>query len=316
MAITLADARNLSQSKLTHYVIDEFRKSALLDMLTFDNTVKPQGGKTLAYVYNRVTTLPSATGRELNTEYSPDEAKTEQKVVNLKPFGGSFAIDRVIQENETEVVDYVDFQMQQKTQATIALFHDWFINGDSAVDAKAFDGLSKAITGSTTEISPDGIIDLSSAAAIEANWKTFIYMFRAMRGAMDGAPSVYLMSSPMFSAFQTVLDFAGQNTTKKDEYGDECLQWGPSLLMALGDKPGTSDPIIGSDGDEGTTSIYAARLALDGVHAVSPEGSKLVRTYLPDFTRPGAVKTGEVEMIAAMALKATRSASALRGIKV
>lgn len=316
MAITLADARNLSQSKLTHYVIDEFRKSALLDMLTFDNTVKPQSGKTMAYVYNRVTTLPTAAGRELNTEYAPDDAKTEQQVVNLKPFGGSFSIDRVIQENETEVVDYVDFQMKQKTQATIALFHDWFINGDSAVDRKAFDGLSKAITGSSTEITPDGIIDLSSAEAIEANWKKFIYSFRALRGAMDGAPSVYLMSSSMFSAFQTVLDYAGQNTTKKAEYGDECLQWGPSLLMAMGDKPGTSDPIIGSDGDDGTTSIYGARLALDGVHAVSPEGSKLVKTYLPDFTRPGAVKVGEVEMIAAMAVKTTRAASALRGIKI
>ena len=48
MPITLADAKNLSQSKLTNYVIDEFQKSALLDRLTFDNTVKPQGGKTMA----------------------------------------------------------------------------------------------------------------------------------------------------------------------------------------------------------------------------------------------------------------------------
>ena len=48
MAITLAQAQNLSQSKLTHFVIDEFRKSALMDRLPFDNTVKPQGGKTLA----------------------------------------------------------------------------------------------------------------------------------------------------------------------------------------------------------------------------------------------------------------------------
>ena len=46
MAITLAQAQNLSQSKLTRFVIDEFRKSALMDRLPFDNTVKPQGGKT------------------------------------------------------------------------------------------------------------------------------------------------------------------------------------------------------------------------------------------------------------------------------
>lgn len=42
MPITLADAKQLSQDKLTNYVIDEFRKSPLLDAMVFDNTVKPQ----------------------------------------------------------------------------------------------------------------------------------------------------------------------------------------------------------------------------------------------------------------------------------
>lgn len=46
-AFTLADAKNLSQNKLTNYVIDEFRKSPLLDSMVFDDTVKPQGGNTI-----------------------------------------------------------------------------------------------------------------------------------------------------------------------------------------------------------------------------------------------------------------------------
>ena len=36
---TLAQAKNLSQDKLTSYVIDEFRKSPLLDAMVFDDTV-------------------------------------------------------------------------------------------------------------------------------------------------------------------------------------------------------------------------------------------------------------------------------------
>ena len=52
-AFTLAQAKNLSQDKLTNYVIDEFRKSPLLDAMVFDDTVKPQGGTTMTYVYNR-----------------------------------------------------------------------------------------------------------------------------------------------------------------------------------------------------------------------------------------------------------------------
>lgn len=60
---TLDDAKKLSQSKLTNHVIDEFRKSPLMDAMVFDDCVKPQGGNSLTYVYNRVSTYPTAEGR-------------------------------------------------------------------------------------------------------------------------------------------------------------------------------------------------------------------------------------------------------------
>lgn len=313
MAITLAQAQNLSQSKLSGFVIDEFRKSALLDMLPFDNTVKAQGGKTLAYVYNRITTLPTAATRAINAEYTAQEAATTQKTVNLKIFGGSFQLDRVLQADEAQVLDLVQFQLQQKVQATRALFHDMFINGDSAGDANAFDGLDKALTGSSTELAP-AAIDLSSSAAIDSNWKPFLDNLRRLRARMDGAPTLYLMSNDMFAVFQSVMDRAGINLASKHNYGDEALSWGASTVMALGDKPGTSAPIIGTA--SGLSSVYAVRLGLDGVHGVSPEGGALVNTYLPNFAEPGAVKLGEVEMVAAMAMKATRSAAVLRNVRL
>ena len=314
MALTLAAAKELSQDKLTNLVIDEFRKSALLDLLTFDNTVKPQGGKTLTYVYNRITTLPTAAGRAINTEYTPQETETTQQVVDLKIFGGSYQIDRVIQKNETQVLNHIEFQSKQKIQASNALFHDWFINGDSAVDTKAFDGLDKAITGSSTEYTPGSIIDLSSSAAMDTNWKIFLDAMRTLRARLDGTPSVWLMNIDLYGRFQSVMDRAGINLASKDNYGMEVSQWGPALVMALGDKPGTSNPIIPVTG--GNTSMYVARLSLDGVHGVSPEGDKLVETFTPDMKAPGAVKKGEVEMVAAVAMKATKSAGALRDIKV
>lgn len=316
MPITLAQAKQLSQSKLTGFVIDEFRKSALLDMMVFDNTITPQG-ESLAYVYNRVTTLPTAAARAINSEYVPQEAVTTQQTVNLKVFGGSFQIDRVIAKHERGVVDHVQFQFQQKTEATIASYHDQFINGDSGVGAgTTFDGLEKAITGSTTELIPSANIVLASSANIDSNWKVLLDALRALRARMDKAPSVYLMNNDMFGVFQSVMDRAGINLTSKANYGFETVQWGPSLVMAMGDKPGTSNPIIATDGSTGLTSIYAVRLALDGVHTVTPDGTALVETYLPNLKAPGAVKTGEVEMIAAMALKSTKAAAVLRKVKI
>ena len=315
MPITLAQAQQLSQSKLTNFVIDEFRKSALLDQLPFDNCVKPQGGNTLAYAYNRITTQPTAAARAINAEYNAQEAATTQYTVNLKVFGGSFQVDRVIANDEQQVVDHVQFQLEQKTKATIALFHDMFVNGDSAIGAgTAFDGLDKALTGSTTELTPAAPIDLDSSADITSNWQTFLDNLRKLRALMDGAPTLYLMNGDMLAVFQSVMDRAGINLASKENYGNEVFQWGPSLVMALGDKPGTSNPIIPTTA--GITSIYAVRLALDGVHGVSPDGSKIVNSYLPDMRAPGAVKTGEVEMVAAMALKATRAAAVLRNIDI
>ena len=315
MPITLAQAQELSQSKLTNYVIDEFRQSALLDILPFDNTVKPQGGKTLAYVYNRISTLPTAATRAIGAEYVAQEAITTAHTTHLKVFGGSFEVDRVIASDEVQVIDHIMFQLQQKSKATVAKFHDMFINGDSGVgDGTTFDGLDKAITGSSTELTPTSPIDLNSSADIDSHWKAFLDYLRALRAKMDGAPSLYLMNQDMFSIFQRVMDRAGFNLASKENYGNEVLQWGSSMVMALGDKAGTANPVI--EIADGKTSIYAVRLGLDAVHGLAPDGSKIVRTYLPDMTLPGAVKKGEVEMVAAIAMKATRSAAVLRDILI
>lgn len=315
MPITLAQAQNLSQDKLTNYVIDEFRKSALIDRMIFDNTVKPVG-TSMRYSYNRVTTMPTAAPRLINAEYVAQEAQVTPVTVNLGIFGGSFQIDRALRANEQQVIDLVQFQLAQKSQATIAEFHNQVINGVAANGTGEFDGLDVLLTGSPTqEIVPAAPIALASSANITANWQAFLDTMRQLRARMDGAPSLYLMNQGMFSVFQSVMDRAGINLASKSDYGDEVLQWGGSLIMALGDIDGTANPIIATDGN-GLTDIYAVRLALDGVHGVSPEGNAVINSYLPDMMAPGAVKTGEVEMIAALAIKATRSCAVLRNIDI
>lgn len=314
MAITLAQAKELSQDKLTDKVIDEFRESKLLDMLSFDDTVTPQG-KTMTYSYNRVTTQPTAGTRAINGEYESQEAATTRESVELKIMGGSYKIDRAIQKNEKQVVDHVEFQSKQKAKATRAEFCDLVINGDSAVDEEQFDGIEKIITGSTTEIIPDAAIDLSSADAIKENAFKFLFWLRQLNKVMDGAPSIYLMNPDLYAAFQSIADIVPGITFSRDEMGNEVGHYGSGVFEKMGDKPGSTDPIIETD-EQGLTSLYALRLAEDGVHGVSPDGSNLVETYLPDFTTPGAVKMGEVEFIAAIAVEATKSAAILRNIKV
>lgn len=314
MAVTLADAKLLTQDKLTQDVIDEFRKDNLMDLLVYDNCVSMNGGSTLAYTYNRVQTQGTAAFREINTEYTPQEAKTKQYTTNLKVFGGSFGIDRVIQKHVKGVTNQLAFQMEQKIKGAQALFSDTFFNGSAASDAKVFDGLDVALTGSSTEHTPGALIDLSSSAAIDSNYKAFLDAVEDMLAELDGTPTFLAMNRKLRSAFNKVGRRTVAYQETRDEFGKPVSYYDGIQLITIGDKPNSANPII-SNGENGT-SLYAVRVGLDGVCAVTPEGDSIIDVYMPDFNTPGAVKQGEVEMVAGMAVKATKAAGVLRKIKV
>ena len=319
MPITFAQAQQLSQPKLTKKVIDQFRTSALIDALPFDNTVKPAGGNSLDYVYNRVTTFPGAASRVLNADYTASEAVTTAIPSRLAIFGGSLQLDRALILGEHEVADHVQFQVEQKVKATIAQFHNMFINGNQAApvipNSWEFDGLNVLLTGGAQEITPAAPIALDTSANITANWQAFLDQLRALEAVMDGAPTAYLMNQAMYARFQSVMDRAGINLASKENYGRNVSVWGDSLVMALGNVPGNANPIIATSG-AGITSIYAVRLGMDGVHGVSLAGGKLADVYLPNMQDAAAVKTGAVEMIAGLAYTSTQSAAVLRNIDI
>lgn len=315
MAVTLTDAKKLTQDKLTMDVIDEFNKDELMANLIYDNCVAMNGGSTLAYTYNRVTTLPTAAFRDVNNEYTPQEAATTQYTTNLKIFGGSFGIDRVIQKNVKGVTNQLAFQMEQKIKAARALFSDTFINGDKSSDAKVFDGIDVALTGSSTEVNPSAVIDLSTSAAIDTNYKVFLDAVEDLLANLDGTPTMLIMNKKVRSAFNKVGRRTVAYQETRDEFGRPIATYDGIRLVTLGDKPGTSTPII-ANGSTNGSSLYAVRVGLDGLTAITPEGDSIIDVYMPDFTTPGAVKTGEVEMVAGLALKATKAAGVLRKIKV
>lgn len=314
MVVLLADAKKLTQDKLTMDVIDEFRKDALMDALVYDDCVAMNGGSTLAYTYNRVTTNGTAAFRDVNNEYTDQEAKTTQYTTNLKIFGGSFGLDRVIQKNVKGVTNQLAFQMQQKIEGTKALFSDTFFNGDNSSNNKVFDGLNVALTGSSTEVTPTALIDLSTASAIDANYKTFLDAVEDMLSELDGTPTFLAMNRKLRSAFNKVGRRTVAYTETRDEFGRPVQYYDGIQLITIGDKTNTANPIIENHSTNGT-SLYAVRVGLDGVCAITPEGGNIVDVYMPDFSTPGAVKRGEVEMVAGLAVKATKSAGVLRKIK-
>lgn len=100
----------------------------------------------------------------------------------------------------------------------------------------------------------------------------------------------------------------------KNDFGQKVEHYGEIPFVDLGAKPGSNDPIVGIN--DGVTSLYAVKFGMDGFHAISMAGQAPVKTWLPDFSTAGAVKKGEVEMVAGCALKSTKAAGAFRNIKV
>jgi len=317
MPVTLVEAKKNVQDDLQLGVIDEFAKSSFLfNSLVFDDVVSPTGGgATLTYGYTRLKTQPTAAFREVNNEYTPGTVEKERFNADLKIFGGSFEIDRII-DKFGGIVSETDLQMRQKIKAAAALFNDTVINGDSGVDSKAFDGLEKAITGSSTEFSPSAAIDLSSSALVDDNWAVFLDMLDEFLMGLDGTPTFIGGNLKLIAKIRACARRAGLYTITKNDFGQQVETYNNIPLVDFKAKAGTNDPVVSIDGTSGETSLFAARIGMDGFHGISMAGQPPVKTWLPDFKTAGAVKKGEVEMVAAVALKATKAAGIMRKIKV
>lgn len=314
MAVTLAQSKLNVTDDLQLGVIDEFRKSSwLMNNMTFADVASPVGGGNgYTYAYTRLITQPTADFRSVNSEYTPSEVTKQRYTADLKIFGGSFEIDRIIA-NTGGIVDEMTLQMQQKIKAAGALFNDTVINGNSSTDADAFDGLDVALTGSDTEWN-DTTIDLSTAAAIEANGDAFLLMLHKCLGKLDGQPSAFLCNADMKATLEYLAKYQGRYQESKDDFGNYYSMYNGIPIVDVGAKAGSNTEVIANGADG--SSLYIVRLGLDGFHAISRANAPIIDTWMPDFSTAGAVKKGEVEMVAACALKATKAAGVIRKIKV
>lgn len=318
MPLTLAQAKVGMADKVDQMVVDEFRReSFLLDRLIFDDSVSPgTGGSTMTYSYMQLLTPSTAQGRKLNEEYKPGEALKTKKSADIKIFGGSFQVDRVLE--DTAAKSEIAFQLQQKTKAAANKFHYDCINADATTHETDFDGLDKLVTGSSTEAIPATSIDLSTTAKIAENAKDFAFAFDNWLSTLDGKPDMLLMNRRMKTIMGAVARELKYYTQSEDAFGRKVDNYDGIPMVDIGEYyNGTNTvPCVAIDETTKETSIYAIQISLEGVHGISPKGDKIIKTYLPDMKAPGAVKTGEIEMLAGIVLKNTKKAGAFRKVKV
>ena len=323
--ITLAEAKVGMADKVDQKVVDTFRRSSLLlDKMVFDNAISPgTGGSTLTYGYIQLKTPSTAAVRQINSEYTAGEAKREEKTTKAVVMGGKFQIDRVLI-GTAGAVDELAFQTEQKVKATANYFNNLVINGNKASSGtgvlNTFDGLDKLLTGTETEIT--STVDVSTEALMNSNYNALLDEVDGFLSTLDGKPSMLLMNNKMLAKMRSAARRAGYYSKTRDEFGRQVETYNDIPMYDMGkyyNGTNTADIIpetAASSSAEGKTDIYAVTIGLDGFHGVSPTGSKVINSYMPDLSKPGAVKDGEVELVAGVALKNTNKAGVLRGIKI
>jgi len=316
MAITLNDIKIGRADKYDRMVIDTFvRKSAILAAMPFDNCISPSGGSTLTYGYIRLKTSPAAEGRAINSDYTAAPATKEAVTTDLQIMGGKYEIDRVLAD---AAPDEIAFQTEEKIQATVNRYHWLFVNGDKD-NATEFDGIAKIVDGSVTDFDGSGI-DLSSTSTPTVTALKITEALDTAILAMKERPTYILANSKAIVKIQSAAKTLGYITQAEDAFGKPVRAYDGIPMIDLGryynEDLGSDTEIIGIDDASGKTDIYLVALSMSGAHGITLKGDKAITSRLPNFSEAGAVKSGDVEFVAGLAVKNTRAIARIKGVQV
>jgi len=152
MALTLAEAAKLSNDVLLIGVIETIiYDSPVLQALPFIEIV----GNGLTY--NQENEAATVSFYEVGDTWAESTPTFTQQIATLKILGGDADVDNFLAATRSNIQDLEAAVVQLKAKAVQQKFDDSFINGDTAVDSKAFDGIYKLCTsGQTVSMGTNG----------------------------------------------------------------------------------------------------------------------------------------------------------------
>ncbi len=152
MALTLAEAAKLSNDLLLAGVIESIiKESPVLQVLPFVEIV----GNGLTY--NREDTAPTAAFYDVGDTWAESTPVFTQVTTSLTILGGDADVDNYLKATRSNVQDLEAAVVELKAKAVRDKFEDTYVNGDTASDPKAFDGVDKLTTsGQTVSMGTNG----------------------------------------------------------------------------------------------------------------------------------------------------------------
>jgi len=214
MALTLAEAAKLSNDMLLQGVVETIVKdSPVLQQLPFIEIV----GNGLTY--NQEKTLPTIDFYDVGDTWAESTPTFEQITANLKIMGGDADVDNFLKATRGNIQDLEAAVVELKAKALRDKFEEIFIYGDSATNAKQFDGLRKLID---TATATDQII----AAGATGATLTLSMLDELIDAVKGGKPEMLLMSRRSRRKINALVRAAGgMMETDKDKWGNFIHLW-------------------------------------------------------------------------------------------
>jgi len=258
MALTIVEAAKLDSGEVVRNAIIEMYagSSDILMNLPFENIA----GNALKY--NRETALPGVGFRGVNESYTPSTGILNPLTEALVIAGGELDVDTFIV--KTMGMNQRAVHEKMKVRSLALTWTQKFIKGDTASDAREFDGLQVRVTG-----------DQKVAAGATANGTPL--SLAKLDEAIDQTlnPTHLIMSKAMarkFSAAARLTTVGGYVTYELDALGRRAMKYNDLPIITV-DLDGEGNAILpfteaASSGTDTATSIYIVSMGDDGLTGI------------------------------------------------
>jgi len=259
MALTLAEAAKLSNDTILQGVIETvILDSPVLQVLPF---VEITGN---GLTYNRENVAPTAAFFDVGDTWTESTPTFTQITATLKIVGGDADIDNFLLTTRSNIQDLQSAVISLKAKAVQRKFEDTFVNGDTGVDAKSFDGIDKLATGGQIATMGTNGATLSLAKLDE--------LIDLVKG---GRPDMLLMSKRTRRGLNTLARASGGFLeTDRNEFG-QMVQWYDGIPVGVSDH--ISDArTVGTSND--CSTVYAMSFGEGGLAGITAPGALIVET--------------------------------------
>lgn len=297
MPLLKAEAEKLSNNMLERGVIEEIiEKDELFALFPF----MPVDGK--AYVYNRETTISEADFLDPNETVNEGAATFTEITTKLRILAGDVDLDKFLVSTMSDTTPQLAIQLAMKAKGVARKFRRTLIIGDSAVNPKEFDGLTK--------LTPVGqtIVAGANGAALTLN------MLDELKDAVKNGADAFVMRQGTWRAIRALMRTFGGLQPEHimlENFGRPIPAYDgiPVLLndyIPANETQGSSNV---------TTSVYAVRLnEVDGFHGIYGGGAAGIQVEDIGTVQNKDANRFRMKWYVGTALKATHSVARLRGI--